>query len=138
MTKSFQINDADISDEPLSMIVDSEMDYKTPLLFCSTQGYDASFLVDAFAFKSNALMTSVGLGAAESLSQAESSIVSCAKVGNWVLLKNLHLVTHWIPTLEKKLSSLQPNKSFRLFITTEMNEKIPATLIRSSKVHSLK
>ncbi len=28
-------------------------------------------------------------------------IVKCAKNGSWLLLENLHLVTQWIPVLEK-------------------------------------
>jgi Dynein heavy chain region D6 P-loop domain len=33
-------------------------------------------------------------------------IMKCAKNGSWLLLENLHLVTNWIPTLEKFLSEM--------------------------------
>lgn len=42
-----------------------------------------------------------------------------AKKGQWLCLKNLHLVTSWLPMLEKELKSLVLNKNFRLWLTTE-------------------
>jgi hypothetical protein len=32
--------------------------------------------------------------------------MKCAKNGSWLLLENLHLVTNWIPTLEKFLHEM--------------------------------
>ena len=42
----------------------------------------------------------------------------------WVLLKNVHLAPQWLVTLEKKLHSLNPHSSFRLFMTMEINPKV--------------
>lgn len=39
-------------------------------------------------------------------SKAEELILSSAKKGQWVLLENLHLVTEWIPTLQKFISTM--------------------------------
>eukprot|EP00762_Andalucia_godoyi_P006467 ANDGO_02875.mRNA.1 Cytoplasmic dynein 2 heavy chain 1 len=69
--------------------------------------------------------------------------------GQWLFLKNLHLVTPWLPVLEKELLSLLdsdrlPEKSdgkhtqrvhpaFRLFLSTESHDSIPPvflTLVR--------
>ncbi len=36
--------------------------------------------------------------------------------------------------MEKKLSGLTPHANFRLFMTTEINPKLPVNLIRSSRV----
>ena len=33
--------------------------------------------------------------------KVQQLILRCAKQGHWLLLENLHLVTDWIPTLEK-------------------------------------
>ena len=52
--------------------------------------------------------------------------------GDWLCLKNLHLVTAWLPVLEKELNSLEPSKDFRLWLTTELHPKFPAILLQSS------
>jgi dynein heavy chain 1 len=51
------------------------------------------------------------------------------------MLKNVHLCTEWLrETFIKKLQSLgqQTHRDFRLFITSEINPKLPAGLLRLS------
>ena len=55
-----------------------------------------------------------------------------AKAGHWLCLKNLHLVVHWVPELEKELSALQPHASFRLWLTTEQHPSFPAIILQQS------
>lgn len=50
------------------------------------------------------------------------------------MLKNVHLAPQWLVQLEKKLHSLQPHATFRLFLTTEINPKIPVNLLRVGEV----
>jgi hypothetical protein len=64
------------------------------------------------------------LGSAEGFSLAEQTINTAAKQGNWVLLKNVHLAPQWLKELEKKLHSLKPHESFRLFLSTEIHPKV--------------
>ena len=52
-----------------------------------------------------------------------------AQKGEWVCLKNLHLVTSWLPALEKEFKSLVPHKKFRLWLTTEAHAKFPSILL---------
>jgi len=56
----------------------------------------------------------------------------CARSGEWLCLKNLHLVTSWLPTLEKELNSLQPHQMFRLWLTAEVHLRFPTILLQSS------
>jgi len=35
--------------------------------------------------------------------------------GEWVCLKNLHLMTFWLPTLEKEIQALNQHENFRLW-----------------------
>jgi hypothetical protein len=51
-----------------------------------------------------------------------------------VLLKNVHLAPQWLVQLEKKIHTLVPHAGFRLFLTTEINPKLPVNLLRSSRV----
>jgi dynein heavy chain 2 len=59
-------------------------------------------------------------------------VKNAAQKGNWVFLKNLHLVTSWLPTLEKEIKTLQPDKKFRLWLTSEPHSKFPSILLQSS------
>lgn len=52
----------------------------------------------------------------------------------WVLLKNVHLAPSWLLQLEKKLHSLTPHQNFRLFLTMDINPKIPINLLRSGRI----
>ena len=54
-----------------------------------------------------------------------------AKSGSWLCLKNLHLMTFWIPILEKELHSMNLHQDFRLWLTTESHSNFPATLLES-------
>lgn len=59
-------------------------------------------------------------------------VKSSAEKGDWVCLKNLHLVTSWLPSLEKELKGLTPHKKFRLWLTSEPHAKFPSILLQSS------
>jgi dynein heavy chain 1 len=51
-----------------------------------------------------------------------------------VLLKNVHLAPQWLVQLEKKIHALTPHASFRLFLTTEINPKLPVNLLRNGRI----
>lgn len=44
------------------------------------------------------------------------------------MLENVHLAPGWLMQLEKKLHSMQPHASFRLFLTMEINPKVGITI----------
>ena len=55
-----------------------------------------------------------------------------ARDGRWVLLKNLHLVVAWLPTLEKEMISASPHGDFRLWLTSEQHPEFPPILLQQS------
>ncbi|NXG46652.1 DYHC2 protein, partial [Psilopogon haemacephalus] len=63
---------------------------------------------------------------------AIQTLKECAHNGEWLCLKNLHLVTSWLPVLEKELNTLQPQPNFRLWLTTEVHPKFTPILLQSS------
>ncbi|XP_028975291.2 cytoplasmic dynein 2 heavy chain 1 isoform X3 [Esox lucius] len=63
---------------------------------------------------------------------ALASLRDCSRSGNWLCLKNLHLVTAWLPLLEKELNVLQPKAGFRLWLTAEVHPRFPSILLQSS------
>lgn len=118
----------------LQQIVMEEVGSATPLAFCSVPGYDASYRVDNLVSENNTRCTSVAMGSAEGFALADQAISTAIKTGNWVMLKNVHLAPSWLGQLEKKLHSMKPHRSFRLFLTMETNPKVPVNLLRMSRI----
>ncbi|KAG8584671.1 hypothetical protein GDO81_004716 [Engystomops pustulosus] len=63
---------------------------------------------------------------------AIQTLRECAQEGEWLCLKNLHLVISWLPVLEKELNTLQPKPTFRLWLTAEVHPKFTPILLQSS------
>ncbi|EMP37963.1 Cytoplasmic dynein 2 heavy chain 1 [Chelonia mydas] len=63
---------------------------------------------------------------------AIQTLKECARNGEWLCLKNLHLVVSWLPILEKELNTLQPQPNFRLWLTAEVHPKFAPILLQSS------
>ena len=118
----------------LATVVEKEIRPSNPVLMCSVSGYDASGRVDDLATELGKTLQSVAIGSSEGFSQAEKLINSAAKSGKWVMLKNVHLAPQWLVHLEKKLHTLQPHSSFRLFLTLEIHPKIPINLLRAGRI----
>eukprot|EP01083_Nonionella_stella_P073778 199703_1 len=74
------------------------------------------------------------MGYPDGYGKATDAVALAAKKGTWVLLKNVHLSPQWLANLEKRLHRMQPHRKFRLFLTMEINPKVPATLLRKSYV----
>lgn len=122
------------TDVRLDRVVEREIKSSTPILLCSAIGYDASGKVDDLAAQESKSITSIAMGSSEGFNQAEVAINTAAKTGKWVMLKNVHLAPQWLVQLEKKLYSLEPHSSFRLFLTLEINPKISVNLLRAGRV----
>lgn len=82
----------------------------------------------------NKKFTSVAIGSPEAFELVDKAIKGAAKNGSWVLLKNVHLAPQWLIELEKEIYKLQLSPNFRLFLTMEINPKVPSTLLRASHV----
>lgn len=64
------------------------------------------------------------------LTAQQASTQHACPLGDWLLLKNLHLAISWLPVLEKAVHAMagrHPN--FRLFLTTQPHPKFPRTLL---------
>lgn len=118
----------------LTSTVETQLNCGTPALLCSVPGYDASGRVDDLAAELNKQISSIAIGSAEGFNQADRVINMACKTGKWVLLKNVHLAPQWLVQLEKKLHSLQPHPGFRLFLTMEINPKVPVNLLRYGRI----
>uniref|UniRef100_A0A915BJF8 Dynein heavy chain, cytoplasmic n=6 Tax=Parascaris univalens TaxID=6257 RepID=A0A915BJF8_PARUN len=118
----------------LREIVENEVTSNRPVLLSSAIGYDASGRVEDLAVEMGREVTSIAIGSAEGFSQADSVLNSASKSGRWILLKNVHLAPTWLTQLEKRLHALKPHPQFRLLLTAEIHPKLPASILRASRV----
>ena len=44
---------------------------------------------------------------------ALTKLREAAKTGKWICFKNIHLVTSWLPMLEKEIRAIEKNENFR-------------------------
>ena len=117
--------------------VASELDALSPMMLCSAPGHDVSSRIDALSRTLGKDLSSVAMGSAEGYATAERMVNTSSKLGTWVILRNVHLCTEWLEQhLVKKLQSLNQSThpDFRLFITSEINPRLPTALLRLSDV----
>ena len=104
-----------------------------PILVVISPGADPSQelqeLADSVVGSDHYHQVAMGQGQADIAIQL---LRDCSMKGEWLCLKNLHLVTTWLPTLEKELNALEPHENFRLWLTTESHPKFPTILLQSS------
>ena len=117
----------------LVKVVQEETNCKSPILFCSAPGFDASSKIESLARSLNKKFLSIAIGSSEGFELVEKNFPNKIKSGEWLVLKNVHLAPNWLNELEKKLYSNEPNANFRLFLTMEFNPKIPANVLRISR-----
>jgi dynein heavy chain 2 len=104
-----------------------------PVLFLVSPGSDPSKELEEFAEQTvgRDRFHDMAMGGGQN-DTALQLLRDSAHKGDWVCLKNLHLVTSWLPTLEKELKVLKPHAHFRLWLTTEAHSKFPSILLQSS------
>lgn len=133
-TQAFGADITAMTDFNLLDMVRTEVGPSHPVALASVAGYDASYRVDNLCRDANAACASVAMGSAEGYTLADQAIANAARTGSWVLLKNVHLAPAWLAQLEKRLHSLSPASSFRLFLTMETNPVIPVNILRQSRI----
>ena len=106
----------------------------SPIALSSSPGFDASYKVENLVEKTKAQCSYIAMGSNEGVASADKAISNAAAVGSWVLIKNVHLAPQWVQSLEKRLGSLKPNPSFRMFLSMETSPKIPVNLLRVSRI----
>lgn len=52
---------------------------------------------------------------------AVKALHDAARIGQWLILKNVHLVTSWLPILSQNLLKLDAHEDFRYFTMSTRN-----------------
>ena len=104
-----------------------------PVVFVTSTGSDPSQELEEFAVRmvgpERYKQIAMGQGQEE---PALALLRECARSGEWLCLKNLHLAIAFLPSLEKELVALEPHEGFRLFCTTQEHDSIPASLLENA------
>ncbi|KAJ3088912.1 Cytoplasmic dynein 2 heavy chain 1 [Quaeritorhiza haematococci] len=102
-----------------------------PILLITTPGADPSQELRECATKENGVQrfTQIAMGQGQG-DIAIEQLRDYGSNGGWLCLQNIHLVTGWLPLLEKELSSIQLHSGFRLWLTSEAHTKFPPTLLQ--------
>ncbi|CAD8135851.1 unnamed protein product [Paramecium octaurelia] len=113
-------------------VAQEELTAQIPCLFVVSAGSDPSKELEEFAEqqigKQNFQEMSMGGNQNE---LALKLIKEAAQKGQWVCLKNLHLVISFLPLLEKTIKQLKPHPNFKLWLTTEAHLKFPSILLET-------
>jgi dynein heavy chain len=107
----------------------------TPIVFILSPGADP--LADMYKLAEEKGMTqnkfkplSLGQGMGDI---AQNMIEGSVFKGAWVLLQNCHLLTSWLKKLEVIIEGIKnPDKNFRLWLTTAPTDKMPLGILQKS------
>jgi hypothetical protein len=122
------------SADSLRVAIDCQTDAKTPIMLFGTTGYDASTNLQDIA-KANVAsnLVEISVGSPTAFKEAEDAIRAAEKRGGWVILKNVHLAPKQLDELYKGLRQRPLPPNFRLFFSTEINEKLPTGLLMNAR-----
>eukprot|EP01039_Chlorochromonas_danica_P002781 gene2781-3035_t len=118
----------------LKRFVEKDSAPSVPLMLCSQVGQDASGKIDALSEAMQTRLLQVSMGSSEGFTEADKLIAQASKLGCWVLLRNVHLCPDWLGLLEKRLHNMSAHNNFRLFMTCEISDLLPTSLLRMSEV----
>lgn len=65
---------------------------------------------------------------------AQHMLEEAVRHGHWVFLANCHLMTSWLPTLDKLVDGLEaskPHKAFRLWLSSNPSPAFPISLLQA-------
>ncbi|CAH0554582.1 unnamed protein product [Brassicogethes aeneus] len=104
-----------------------------PILVLSMPGTDPSIEIKELAQQTigndNYIEIAMGEGQ-ETL--ALKSLQEIAQSGRWLILKNLQLVTNWLPSLCQSFKDVEKHENFRLWLISEPTDKFNSVLTQNS------
>ncbi len=98
-----------------------------PVLIIISSGSDPSEELRELASALSRTLHEVAMGQGQA-EVALEKLRLAASNGDWLCLKNLHLMTFWLPLLEKELQGLNAHEKFRVWLTAESHPKFSPIL----------
>ncbi|XP_022110107.1 dynein heavy chain 1, axonemal-like isoform X1 [Acanthaster planci] len=108
----------------------------SPLVFVLSQGTDPAADLYKFAeeMRFSKKLSSISLGQGQG-PRAEAMMRSAMDRGKWVFFQNCHLSPSWMPSLERLIENIDPDKvhrDFRLWLTSMPSPKFPVAILQNS------
>ena len=107
----------------------SETPRNTPVFFVLFPGIDPIADIEACGLRrgkqaSEGTFINISMGQGQE-TRALKLLEESAEKGHWIFLQNVHLMTNWLKTFERKLEevTLNPHEEFRCFISSEPPNK---------------
>uniref|UniRef100_A0A674D4I4 Dynein axonemal heavy chain 1 n=1 Tax=Salmo trutta TaxID=8032 RepID=A0A674D4I4_SALTR len=116
-------------------VVFKESSPSTPLIFVLSPGTDPAADLYKFAdvMKFSKKMSAISLGQGQG-PWAEAMMHSAMERGKWVFFQNCHLAPSWMPSMERLIESIDPDKvhrDFRLWLTSLPSNKFPVSILQN-------
>jgi dynein heavy chain len=109
-----------------------ESNNRTPLICLLSQGSDPSYDIEMLAKKHKIDCKAISMGQGQEV-HARKLLAAFMANGGWTLLQNCHL---GLPFMDELLGLILDtevvHEKFRLWITTDVNEKFPITFLQTS------
>ncbi|XP_068576471.1 dynein axonemal heavy chain 1 [Cebidichthys violaceus] len=107
----------------------------TPLIFVLSPGTDPAADLYKFAdvMQFSKKMSAISLGQGQG-PRAEILMHSALERGQWVFFQNCHLAPSWMPSLERLIENINPekvHKDFRLWLTSLPSNKFPVSILQN-------
>ncbi|KAH0630033.1 hypothetical protein JD844_012597 [Phrynosoma platyrhinos] len=116
-------------------VVFKESAATTPLIFVLSPGTDPAADLYKFAeeMKFSKKLSAISLGQGQG-PRAEAMMRSGMERGKWVFFQNCHLAPSWMPSLERLIEGINPDKvhrDFRLWLTSLPSNKFPVSILQN-------
>lgn len=108
-----------------------ESNNQEPILLLAMSGTDPSIELRDLATNLNISFIEIAMGEGQE-ERALKELQKTSSSGQWIILKNLHLVTSWLNILNQHIKKLEAHENFRIWLISEPSPNFNFVLAQNS------